>query len=136
MVNIDWSPDSKALRKFGLVVIIGCAIIGLTFQFVLEKDTVAKVVFIAGGAIGLPALTGTKVALPDYFAWMGFAFVMGNIMSRVLLTMVYLGLFAPMGLAMRLTGRDSLLLKKRGSSTYWRDMDPASPDASKYERQF
>jgi hypothetical protein len=136
MVNIDWRPDSKGLRKFGLVVLIGCGIIGLVFQFGLEKETAAKVVYIVGAVVGLTAITGSKIGLPGYWVWMGFAFVMGNVMSRVLLTIVYFGLFTPMGFFMRLFGRDSLSLKKPQAQTYWRDMEPPAKGPAGYERQF
>jgi hypothetical protein len=66
---------------------------------------------------------------------MGIAFVMGNIMSRVILVIVFYGMFTPMGLLSRLVGRDKLRLKKRGCNTYWLDA-PSGTVVEKAERQF
>jgi len=136
MVHIDWNPDTKALRKFGLVVLVGCGVIGLVFQFWFVRELAAKVIYVVGAVIGLTGLSGTKLGLPGYWIWMGFALVLGNIMSRVLLAIIYYGLFTPMGLGMRLFGRDSLRLKKCPAETYWVEMEPPAKVAAKYERQF
>ena len=133
LVTISWHPDAKALRKFGVVVLVGLCLIGLLFQFGLLKTDVALGIYIAGGVLGLPALTGTVIALPGYWLWMGIAFVMGNIMGRVLLTLFYYGMMTPMGLLRRMA-KDRLQLRARGQSTYWRDLP--SDDPTRYERQF
>jgi hypothetical protein len=134
MVNINWRPDAKELRKFGITVLIGFGIIGLVFQLVADKMTAAYVAYIAGAVLGLPALTGTVIALPGYRLWMGVAFVMGNIMSRLLLGVFFYGLITPMGLARRLTN-DKLRLRRPAVDSYWTDL-PADNGKDRFERQF
>jgi hypothetical protein len=134
LVNIAWRPSPKELRKFGVVVMVGLAIIGLVFQFWLRNASAAYGIYIAGLVLGLPALTGWPVALPGYWLWMGIAFVMGNIMGRLLLSVFYFGLFTPMGLLRRLVN-DKLQLRAKGASTYWHDL-PSTDETSRFERQF
>ena len=134
MVQINWKPDSTELRKFGVSMIVGFAIIGGVLYW-RDHTSVAYGCFAFGAVSGFLGLTGTRAALPIYVAWMAVAFVMGNIVSRLLLALVYYGLFTPMGLAMRLGGRDTLQLKRADVSSYWSDI-PESQRENQYERQF
>ena len=49
--------------------------------------------------------------------WFGLARMLGNVMSRVLLTVVWLALVVPVGLARRMLGKDAMRLKE------WRSGD-------------
>ncbi len=134
MVDINWRPEPKALRKFGLTVMIGFGIIGLVIQFGADNLQGAYAAYIAGAVLGVPALTGTVIALPGYWVWMGVAFVMGNIISRVLLSIFFYLLITPMGVFRRLV-HDKLLLKRPDRSSYWFDL-PADGGKDRIERQF
>ena len=135
LVTIDWKPNPRELRKFGVSMIIGFAIIGTIFLLVLDRRNAAIVCYAFGAVAGALGLTGAKVALPVYWGWMAIAFVMGNIVSRVLLTLVFYLLITPMGLMRRVFGHDALQLRRRAVSTYWHDVPPV-PNKGRYERQF
>ncbi len=135
LVDIRWHPNTRELREFGLVVLIGTGLIGLVFQFWRGQTTVALVIYAVGGVLGLPGLTGRAIGLPGYWLWMGVACVMGNIMGRVLLTVIYYSLFLPMGIVRRALGNDSLNLKRRPVESYWCDVKHKD-DPDRYERQF
>ena len=141
LVKLNWKPSPKELRQFGAIFGSGFLLIGLVKYFwiwnwLFERNEKLGLIFIligiVGGAIGL---TGTKLALPLYWVWMGIAFVLGNIMSRVVITLIYYGLITPMSFVARLLGRDKLQLKKRAVQSYWQDISlPHEPE--KYKRQF
>ena len=135
MVDISWRPGPKELRKFGLVVLVGMGLIGLVFQFWIDQAEVAMVLYAVGAVLGLPGLTGTSLGLPGYWFWMGFAFVLGNIMGRVLLTVIYYLLFLPMGIVRRWLGNDRLKLKRRYADSYWQNLK-TKDDPDRFERQF
>jgi hypothetical protein len=134
LVRIDWRPGPKKLREFGAAILIGFAIIGGILYW-RDAQTAAYVCWIVAAAIGPIGLTGARIALPFYWVWMGFAFVMGNIMTRVVLAVVYYGVITPIGIAQRLAGRDRLQLHARTAETYWHDL-PEAPPTEHYERQF
>lgn len=137
LVKINWRPSPAELRKFGVAMIVGFGIIGLVCQFVLPEPRVGAAVFcyIFGGVAGVLGLSGTVAALPVYWLWMGIAFVMGNVVGRLLLALIYFGLITPMGLVMRIAGRDRLRMRRRTCDTYWCDVKQPT-DAGRYERQF
>jgi hypothetical protein len=135
MVDISWRPDPQALRKFGLVVMIGLGIIGLLVQFWFDNPSAATFIYFSGPVLGLPALSGTVIGLPGYWLWMGVAFVMGNFMSRVLLTLIYYVLITPIAIGRRLLGNDKLRLRKPPVDSYWSDVEMDN-DLARFERQF
>ncbi len=140
MVHVNWHPDARELRKFGLTVLIGLGLVGALlwcgfWPFGEPNARAATVVWVVGAVIGGLGLTGMPVALPGYWLWMSIAFVMGNIMSRVVLTLFYVGIILPIGLVMRLIGRDKLQLRRPRGSSCWCDVEQPA-DRARYRRQF
>jgi len=54
-----------------------------------------------------------------YAVWMRLAAVLGYINTRILLGLFYFGILTPVGLFLRLTGRDSLDRRGPGRDSYW-----------------
>ena len=135
MVVINWKPDVRERRKFGLTMVIGCAVVGIAFHFLFAKPHVAVAWYIFGGVAGVLGLSGTKAVMPVYWAWMGFGFIMGNIVSRVTMAIIYYLLITPMGHIRRLAGHDDLQLRKTKNDSYWVALKRVA-DPSRYERQF
>ena len=88
-----------------------------------------------GIAVGAIGMTGTRLALPFYWIWLSIAYVIGNIMSRVMITAIYYLVFTPMRLISSLAGRDKLQLKRPQTDSYWHDIS-LSKEIDEYERQF
>ncbi len=141
LVKLNWKPSPKELRQFGAIFGIGFLLIGLAKYFwiwnrLFERDEkLGTILILTGVVVGAIGLTGTKLALPFYWFWIGIAFILGNIMSRIVITLIYYGVITPMGLVARLSGRDKLQLKKRAVQSYWQDISLPS-DPEKYKRQF
>lgn len=57
--------------------------------------------------------------------WLGLSHLMGTVMSKILLTVLFFIMVTPLGLIRRMLGRDSLQLKKwkRGSASVFRTRD-------------
>ncbi len=68
-----------------------------------------------------------------YRGGMTASFHVGQVMGRVLLSMVFLLVVTPLGLLLRLTGKDLLQLRRDPNvATYWRKAKPGGP----LDRQF
>lgn len=66
-------------------------------------------------AVLLLAMLWAKSMRPFAIIWFGMAQVLGGFFSRILLSAVWLGMVVPVGIGLRLAGKDSMKLKK------WRD---------------
>ena len=115
-----------------VVGIIGGAVAGSEAAALCAEKGAIAVVF------GLTGLSGTRAALPFYRAWMGVAWVMGNISGRVILVLTWLLAVVPAGLIARASGRDRMRLKraKGEGESYWTDLPPAPRDPAHWERLF
>lgn len=140
-VQLNWKPKPKELRSFGAIFMGGFLLIGLVkyfwpFDWLFTKnETFGFWMIVIGLVVGGIGLTGTRLALPFYWAWLGIAFVVGNIMSRVIIALIFYLVVTPLRIVSSLAGRDRLQLKKVDKESYWQDISlPKEPE--KYERQF
>lgn len=127
LIRVDWKPDSRKIRQFGLGIIVFAAILSYW------RGPVFAGVGLALGLLcaALPELVGR----PVYKAWMGVAFVIGSLMSALIMGFIYFGLMTPLALVMRLTGRDALRLKRPAGESYWVGLS-IPEDKSYFERLF
>lgn len=131
LVRINWKPDKKERRKFGVAMLLGFGLISAGLY--LKQHTEAAIGCLGFGLLsGVLGLTGTSFVLPIYWLWMAVAFVMGNIISRLILAIFYYLIMTPIAFAMKLRGRDRLGLERK-VDTYWVDISGGAGD---YERQF
>lgn len=141
LIRLNWNPKPRDLRWFGAIFLAGFSLIGAVklfwpFEwFIARNETLGLWLIGIGVGVGLVGLSGTRIALPLYWLWLGIAFVLGNIMSRVIIALIYFLVMTPMRVLSNIAGRDPLQLKRREVETYWCDI--STPDEiSRYERQF
>lgn len=133
MIAIDWKPDSTALRKFGRSMLIFGLIFAGWFWF-KGSITVAWICAGAGVVCFVTSFFVPPVARVIYAFWMVLAWVLSQIITPIIMGILYYLVVTPIGLVLRLTGHDRLRLKKPGTTSYWTDV-PATTGTG-YERQF
>ena len=69
-----------------------------------------------------------------YLVWMGFAIVLGNIVSRVVLILTFYAVITPLGLIFKLFGKT--FVKSKAAATYWVAREDYSSKPERYEQQF
>lgn len=97
------------------------------------------VVAVTGGVAVALLLTGLllpALARRFHVFWMKVAAVLGYVNSRVLLTLMYYGVFAPYGLVSRLAGRDPLRRRGATRESYWTERKTTRQTKEQFERLF
>ena len=129
----------RALRNFGLVVggvFVAIAVV-IAWRRGWETGPLVLGLGISGGLLVILRLAVPTVLRPVYRVWMGIAVVLGAIMTRVLLTIVFVGLVVPIGLALRLFGKDLLQRRiDRSAGSYWQPKVYADDSPARLERYF
>jgi len=66
-----------------------------------------------------------KIYKPAAFIWLGFSHYLGTVVSKILLSIVYLVLVIPVGFVRKIMGKDTLQLKnfKKNSSSVFLNRD-------------
>ena len=127
--------EKKQLREFGWVV-GGVLLLIAAWLCYKDKNAWAYLATI-GGALVVLGFVLPKVLLPLQKVWMAFAVVMGFIMSRLILFLLYYVVFTLTGLLTRLLGKDLLNRKlDRSATSYWNIRDKEKIDKKRYEMQY
>ena len=99
--------DVRQLRQFGLLVGGIFGLIGL-WPLVWRHQSPRLWAVALAVALVLPALAAPRILAPAHRAWMALAEALAWINTRILLGVVFFGVVTPIGLLMRLRGRDPM----------------------------
>ena len=84
----------------------------------------------------LVTLVSPSNLLPFNKLWMELGLLIGKVVSPIVLGSVFFLLITPVGMAMRLAGRDELQLKLHGKGSCWKNRAPAGPEPTSFKNQF
>jgi hypothetical protein len=136
MIPLDRHPAPRILRNFALSLLA----VGLVFLLLLGAWGGRWVA--ASVAAGVCALGGLAVLAlprePARLVYLGYSipgWLLGNVVSRVILALFFYGLITPIGLVMRLAGRDPLDVKGRAPSP-WHELPEDTRTPADWERPF
>jgi hypothetical protein len=136
LIDRNREPKPIELRLFGVV----CAgVFGLLGWLALSRlgSAIAASILWAMG-LGWVILYYSVAALrrPMYKAWMTLFYPLGWFISHAMLAIVYFIVLTPLGLLLRLLGRDPLDHRfDRSAASYWL-CEPSDMDAKRYFKQF
>jgi hypothetical protein len=131
----DENQKQSSDRFFGLTFFVVFLIIAL-WPLLKHGPIRLPVLGIALGFLGIsllaPALLGPLNRL-----WLKFGALLHSITSPIILGIMFYLVILPIGLIMRLLGKDLLRLGfDRTSSSYWIRREPPGPDKTSLNRQF
>ena len=131
--NINTSQND--IRNFSIT--IGVLLLAIACFLVLKENNSFQILlYISASFIGL-GLLYPIILKPIYLLWMIFAVILGWIMTRVILSMVFYFIISPIGLLTRLIGEDFLELKKSSDNkSYWNIRNSKTELNQDYEKQF
>ncbi len=123
ILKIDWRPEIAVLRRFGSTFLLSAAVFVVVLWFMTGNGqltwAVGATLGVAGGLMVLAPSFGGRYA---YLLLMAPAFVIGSVVSRLLVGVLYYCVVTPIGLVMRLMGRDPLGLVLDGRESYFMDV--------------
>jgi len=131
----DQEIEGSSDRSFGLVFTAVFLLIAIWPLFYRESPrwwAVALATVFAIIATWKPALLAGLNRL-----WLKLGLLLGKIVSPIALGILFYGVVAPIGLVMRLTGKDPLRLKlDSGANSYWILRKPPGPPPDSMTNQF
>jgi hypothetical protein len=131
-----FKPTDRILRQFAAIWILFFGTIAARQEFHHNRHGLAILFAVLAVTIGPLGLAWPRVIKPVFVGWMALAYPIGWVVSRVVLGVIFYGLFTPVACVFRLIGRDALALKSQPTAvTYWRPK-PGAVDQSQYLRQF
>ena len=127
--------DKKELQKFSLV--IGIFLIVLGGLLCWRSTGHYPWLIIVAVTILLVGFVRPMLLKPIHKAWMTLAILMGWVVTRIILSVLFYIIVTPIGLSIRLLGKDFLDLEfSEDTNSYWILRQDIKKDRSDYERQF
>ena len=127
--------EKNDLRKFGITV---CIILLTISGFLFWKEKESYQIFSGIGiTLSLIAIAIPSVLKPVYWMWMIFGVILGWIMTRVILILLFYVIVSPIGLTLRFFGKQFLELRwDKSKESYWNFKKYESLKNGDYEKQF
>ncbi len=135
-LKLEKSETKKERRDIRIVFLIFSAIFGVFawrhYPSILSYVLMGVVIFI------LPVIAFSPITLrPVFKLWLKVAHAVGWFNTQVLLSIVFILIFIPTGLVMRLFRKDPMQRKMLAKGTYWEPYElEGLKDKNRYERQF
>jgi len=122
------------LRKFGMLF---AGLFGMWTGFLLWRGSAQWPLYMSAGAVFLlSGLFLPRALRQPYRIWMLLAFTLGWITTRTILALAYWIIMTPVGLLLRMSGKDVLEARIDKTATgYWKKHEPVF-DRKQYNKQF
>ncbi len=131
--HIDDSDE--AIKKTGISVGIVLILISLLLWYLGKTSFIYF--SIIGGLFVILSFIAIPVLRPFHKLWMMLALLMGFVMSRVILTLLYYLVLTPIGLLAKLVGKKFIPLGfDKNAKTYWEKRESTAKQQIDYDRQF
>ena len=129
--NITLPPN----RSFG--VFFSFIFGSLAVYFWSKELFVFVIAFSVLGAIFLTvSVVRPQLLRPLNKIWMAFGILIGMIVSPIVLGVIFFGIFSPVGLVMRVFGRDELRLKLKSDTSHWKLRNASVFSKEHFNNQF
>ena len=121
-------------RKFGFFFSLVFFMLAAYFIYT-QNQTVVQVMLFVALLFLIITLFKADLLLPLNKLWMRFGFLLGKIISPIVLGIIFFGLITPYSIVIRVFGRDELHLRKVKNKSHWIHRLQDSPQTD-FKRQF
>ncbi len=136
LIELNKNPSRRELFIFGALFAAFFGLIGGLVWWKFEAPTVAYVLWTIAAFITILFYAVRPIRKPIYLGWIHIAYPIGWVISHTAMAVIYYLVFTPIGLIMRLFGRDPMERRlDRSAASYWAEHGSAA-DPGRYFRQF
>lgn len=133
--EIDKRPSRADQIKVGVTMLVGFGVLGMV-QFFLRHRVHAGEALWGLGGLGLLVSLTPQLGRWLHIGWMGLGVTIGIVTQPIVMILLYVLLFVPLGLVFRAVGRDMMKRKLLArAASYWEPYEE-SDDALTYFRQY
>ena len=105
-------------RKFGLFF-TAIFLLASSYSYYVDSEVMIYILGIICGIFLIITIIHADALLPLNKLWMKFGILLGMIVSPIIMGIIFFGIFTPIAILMRLSGRDELRLRFKKKKTHW-----------------
>ena len=133
--RVNWHPDGRELRRFAVAMLIGFSLMALLSAWRAKGLAQSSVVLAAIGFSLAIAAFIPKLGRVAYLAVYVSSSFVGHVVSNIVLALIFFLVFTPLGILMRLMGKDLLQQRRPKQQSGWKRVARVKTEDS-YYRQF
>ena len=122
-------------KKFGLLFTTVFSLLGSYF-YLLDKTNIYLIFFNLALLFFLLSIFKPNILNPLNKLWMLLGFIIGKVISPLVLGVIFFGLFTPISLFMKCFGRDELRLKLVSRKSHWKKVNSERSHVGSFKNQF
>ena len=129
------SHELPSNRKFGFFFsfLFLCISIYLIYK---SSNLLSIFTFIIFSVFILATLFIPNSLKPLNIAWFRIGFILGKIVSPIVLGFIFFILISPLAIILKISGRDELRIKMNVRKSEWKKRIPVGPSANSFKDQF
>jgi hypothetical protein len=128
--------DIKLPSNFNFGIFFGFIFLIFSLYFYYKTSLLFYFCLPLSLAFFLLAFFNPEFLSPFNLGWMKFGIFLGSIVNPIILCFIFFLIFTPIGLLMRVCGRDQLSLKNIKRKSYWKKRDKNNDKFSTFKNQF
>jgi hypothetical protein len=133
--HVKWRPDARELRRFAIAMLVGFFVLGALSAWRARGVSTGSVVLWSIGMSLAVAAFVPKLGRIAYLAVYLPTSIIGYVVSNVMLTLMFFLVITPLGIVMKLMGKDVLQQRRPERTTQWTSVKETKNEDS-YYRQF
>ena len=114
-------PNIGSNRSFGIVFFI--VFLAISLWPLLNSNEIRIWALLISLVFFVLGLLNSKILTPLNKIWFKFGIFLGNIISPIVMGLIYFVVVTPIALLLKVFGKDVLSLKKTKSNTYWKNKE-------------
>ena len=105
-------------RKFGFFF-AAILLLASSYLYYVDNKVMVYIFGVICGIFLIVTIINADALLPLNKLWMKFGILLGKIVSPIIMGIIFFGIFTPIAILMRLSGRDELRLRFKKKKTHW-----------------
>ena len=105
-------------RKFGLFF-TSIFLLTASYSYYVDSELMVYILGVICGIFLIITIINADALLPLNKLWMKFGILLGKIVSPIIMGIIFFGIFTPIAILMRFSGRDELRLRFKKKKTHW-----------------
>ena len=136
LIDVNWNPSRKELRVFAGLQLLFFGLVAWSVHHRTESMTATMLILGVSTLAAVVGLCEPRVLRPVYVVWMAAVLPIGWIVSHLLIAALFYLVITPIGLTMRLCGRDPMERRfEPTAKSYWK-LRRQETSTKQYFRQF
>ena len=132
MTNRYPLPSNKKIGIFFFIILTILSVVLFIYDYPL-----ISVITLTTGLISLTlSYLKPDLLLPVNKAWMTLGYLLGSIVSPIVIGSIFFVIFTPISIFLKIIGRDELKLLNKNSDSYWRKRQLNKDSQTSFKNQF